>query len=88
MNVLLWLHSNSGRRWTKAEQDRMLFAAGQCSDLAAAKWLRANGAAWPHTFYSFSGRSAGGQPDVWPVATVQWALESGCSWGDWHCLTG
>jgi hypothetical protein len=70
LNVLQWLHSNSERRWTRAEQARMLFAAGQCSDSAAAKWLRANGAAWPQSFYT--GKT------MWPVATVQWALANGC----------
>jgi hypothetical protein len=77
LNVLQWLHSNSERLWTRAEQARMLFAAGQCSDLAAAKWLRANGAAWPESFYT--------DTTMWPVATVQWALANGCCWSRWKC---
>jgi hypothetical protein len=77
LNVLQWLHSNSERRWTKAEQARMLYNAGFCSDLAAAKWLQANGAAWPDSFYTDTA--------VWPVATVRWALANGCGWGRWDC---
>jgi hypothetical protein len=52
MNVLLWLHSNSERPWTDDEKNRILSAAGQGSDLTAAKWLRDSGAEWPNRFYN------------------------------------
>jgi hypothetical protein len=84
-SVLQWLHSNSERPWTAEEQSRMLFAAGHCSDLTAAKWLRANGAAWPGSFYDPWLDRAYDESFVWPAATVQWALDSGCKWGEWDC---
>jgi hypothetical protein len=85
MHVLQWLHCNSERPWTHDEQARMLSAAGMCSDLTAAKWLQANGAAWPDCFSDVWPDTSSGEPNPWPVATVQWALVSGCSWGHWEC---
>jgi hypothetical protein len=84
-HVLQWLQGNSERSWTAEEQTRMLFAAGHCSNLTAAKWLRAIGAEWPGNFYDPWLDRAYDESFVWPVATVQWAPDSGCDWGEWDC---
>jgi hypothetical protein len=85
-HVLQWLRSNCEYSWDYTDEARLLFTAGFCSDLTAAKWLRAIGADWPMSFYEFQSDVFDGEPHPWSVATAQWALDSGCSWGEWCCL--
>jgi hypothetical protein len=57
----------------------VLFVAGACSQLAAAQWLRAHGAAWPP---KLSIRTAGGQPGErtrWTEPMIEWARAEGCT---------
>jgi hypothetical protein len=81
---LEWLQQNSERPWTAAELTSMLDTAGKRGELVALRWLRNCGAEWPSNFYSFYSDSDEIE-DHWDEDAAIWALENGCTWGDWQC---
>jgi hypothetical protein len=78
--MLEWLQTVTAP-WSADSKTRMLTRAASTSSLAAAKWLRAQGAEWP----SKSGKSEGHRSPRWSLAAVQWAIASGSGWLDCHC---
>jgi hypothetical protein len=77
---LQWLRQADAAPWTPAVLCDMLFKAGTHNNLAAARWLRAQGAAWPDSFL-YNDRY--GRKACWPLMMMQWARASGCPWGLW-----
>jgi hypothetical protein len=70
--------------WTTAELSKLLVTAGQHDNIAAAIWLRAQGAQWPLSFASFNYSITTNDPSSrpwWSVRAMQWALANGCTWG-------
>jgi hypothetical protein len=56
----------------------MLNAAGSCSELTAAQWLRARGAAWPATLGYLEEVEGGLYEKPWSLPAVEWARHQGC----------
>jgi hypothetical protein len=52
----------------------LLLAAGACKELAAAQWLRAQGAAWPAVL-----RLGNNCTTAWSGAVLEWARAEGCT---------
>jgi hypothetical protein len=77
---LQWLRQADAAVWTPAVLSDMLCKAGTHSNIEAAEWLRAQGAAWPASFLC-SGEH--GKMVCWGVEMIQWALARGCLWGSW-----
>jgi hypothetical protein len=69
----------------------MLIRASWGDNLAAAKWLKAQGAGWPATFaghYTIAVANASRNEIIrqcWGLSTVQWAVASGSGWLNWRC---
>jgi hypothetical protein len=77
--LLEWLHTVT-EPWPAIHKSKMLARAGWNNHLAAAKWLRAQGAEWPPKFAGHSGDRG-----CWSLSTVQWAVASDSGWLDWRC---
>jgi hypothetical protein len=72
--MLRHLRDTAVGRWDPAAVTRLLFEAGQHGHLAAAQWLYALGGALPTQLWDAY--------NCWPhLCTLQWAIESGASWG-------
>jgi hypothetical protein len=83
--ILQWLVERDGAVWSTATLSHLLNIAGQHGHLAAAQWLRTQGAEWPSRLLCH-------QPDFphaaskyryWSLNTMQLARANGCPWGRW-----
>jgi hypothetical protein len=73
--------------WTDSLKQEMLDRAAWFNNLAAAEWLRAQGALWPVKFagqYYGDGSETCSQ-QCWSLSAVQWAVARGSGWLDWCC---
>eukprot|EP00953_Heterococcus_sp_UTEX-ZZ885_P003353 2338-Heterococcus_DN1.PRE.8 len=81
--MLQWLVSVT-KPWSQSTKTAMLDIAASFDKLSAAKWLRANGAAWPnafateHDYYRTT-------KECWSLSAVQCAMACGSGWLDWKC---
>jgi hypothetical protein len=83
--MLQWLATVT-EPWPQEDKTEMLEGAVNCDRLAAAKWLRALGAAWPHSFASdFESTWDGTVQQCWSLSAIQWALAAGSGWREWKC---
>jgi hypothetical protein len=85
-DILAWVRSLAGVRWYAGFLNDSLVEAGRAGSVAAAAWLRTQGAEWPASFVTWGRFSMPqGSYVCWRWNTVKWALANGCTWGDWEC---
>jgi hypothetical protein len=82
--MLEWLATVT-KVWSQHIMAKMLAAAASCDKLGAAKWLRANGAAWPNAFASIRVGYFDDPAECWSLSAVQWAIAAGSGWLNWKC---
>eukprot|EP00953_Heterococcus_sp_UTEX-ZZ885_P003350 2338-Heterococcus_DN1.PRE.5 len=82
--MIVWLKSVT-EPWSKGTLVSMLIEAASCDKLAAAQWLRANGAAWPTKFASEYTTNAKTSKQCWSLSVLQWAIASSSGWLNWKC---
>jgi hypothetical protein len=84
--VLAWLHTVTPP-WSADVKTTMLNRAGWCDELAAAEWLRAQGAEWPQAFAGICAcfGSTATLTQCWSLSAAQWAIGSGSGWLNWKC---
>jgi hypothetical protein len=84
VDVLMWLQQVTAS-WADELKRTKLFEASWQNMWEAAKWLRQQGADWPSSFYGtvVVGRDKG--QVCWTAPIVKWALDNGCTWGEWQC---
>jgi hypothetical protein len=63
----------------------MLFDAGWQNRLSTVKWLHQQGAEWPSSFSAAAVVNSNHTQVCWTMPVVKWALNNGCTWGDWQC---
>jgi hypothetical protein len=68
---LLQLLCEQGLLGSTAQLTKLLRTAASNSNLAAAKWLRQQGAAWPAKLVNDNGKA-------WPGESLAWARAQGC----------
>jgi hypothetical protein len=84
VDVLQYLHEQLPPATVLAYSSALLNAAGSNKALAAAQWLRQQGADWPAVL-SFEDTTGGGDEGeavvtrVWEGAALAWAREQGCA---------
>jgi hypothetical protein len=82
--TLQWLANRDAAVLSTAVLTRLLDIAGQHGNLAAAQWLRAQGAEWPTAFVRCDWQQIGYyKTSYWQLNTMQWARANGCPWGAW-----
>jgi hypothetical protein len=84
VDMLLWLQEVTAP-WSTQLKREMLFSAGWSNQLAAAQWLRQRGADWPSSFLGTAVVKKDQVKVCWTLHVVRWALDNGCTWGDWQC---
>jgi hypothetical protein len=67
LDVLTYLQQQDDIDWNAAALTDMLNAAGACNKLAAAQWLRGEGAEWPPVL------------EQWHEQMIAWARSGGCT---------
>jgi hypothetical protein len=82
--VLGWLSTVTEPLLLNEMQD-LLADAGSVSNIAAAQWLRARGAAWPKSFNPSIQCDGMLFRVCWDIPAVEWALACGSGWRDWKC---
>jgi hypothetical protein len=84
--LLDWLLTVTNR-WSEQTLQYMLEYAGWCSKLAAAQWLREQGAQWPHAFSGeiIDGATGSATRRCWSLPALQWAIKSDSGWRAWQC---
>eukprot|EP00953_Heterococcus_sp_UTEX-ZZ885_P008387 5034-Heterococcus_DN1.PRE.2 len=68
--------------WDQAAMTSYLITACKMGHVDVVKWFREQGAEWPDQLWT-----ADTCPIVtycWPLPTLQYAIESNCSWGNWQ----
>jgi hypothetical protein len=81
IDMLIWLQQLTAP--PDGLKREMLAEAGWGNKLDAVKWLRQQGASWPSSFCDLL--DSKGAQVCWTVRVVRWALDSGCTWGEWQC---
>eukprot|EP00953_Heterococcus_sp_UTEX-ZZ885_P009067 5383-Heterococcus_DN1.PRE.3 len=84
VDMLNWLQQVTAP-WSDELKREMLFSAGWNNQLAAAQWLRQQSADWPSCFYGTAVVRKEEVKVCWTVRVVRWALNNGCTWGEWQC---
>jgi hypothetical protein len=73
VDMLIWLQQVTAP-WSDELKREMLFRAGWSNRLAAAQWLRQQGADWPASFCNTAAIDSTSRPVCWTVRVVRWAL--------------
>jgi hypothetical protein len=68
--------------WPAEQMSDMMSNAGSYSDLDTVKWWRAQGAAWPTSFYNTKDSPCA---NCWSLRCVRWAIANGSTWLEWRC---
>ncbi|KAG5184144.1 hypothetical protein JKP88DRAFT_245008 [Tribonema minus] len=78
--LLTWLQARGeGGSWSRDALGAMLWRACFMNHLAAAKWLRDQGAPWPSSLLKVQKQGAA----CWRLSVLQWAISNGCPWSNW-----
>jgi hypothetical protein len=85
VDMLICLQQVTAAAWSHKLKRDMLFEAGWKNMGAAVQWLRQQGASWPNRFYARVVTSKEQRRVCWTARIVKWALDNGCTWGDWQC---
>eukprot|EP00953_Heterococcus_sp_UTEX-ZZ885_P008717 5191-Heterococcus_DN1.PRE.1 len=72
-------------QWSYKHLQRLLYVAGRFDHMKSANWLHSIDAPWPDSFYLASDEGFRVVSECWHPDVVLWALNHGCSWGDWQC---
>jgi hypothetical protein len=72
-------------QWSYKHLQRLLYVAGKFDHMKSANWLHSIDAPWPDSFYLVSVDGFRAASECWHPDVVLWALDHGCSWGDWQC---
>jgi hypothetical protein len=69
---------SEGVEWNAKLMTDMLNNAGASNKLAAAKWLRQQGAEWPDRLHD-SDYAYSSNKGIWSGEVLQWARDEGCT---------
>jgi hypothetical protein len=67
--------------WSQAHLNKLLALAGAHGHVDMVHWLREQGAEWPEKLWGVM--SYTNKAYTWHLAALQYAIQHGCSWGDW-----
>jgi hypothetical protein len=84
-HILPWLF-NTVDQWSQGGKGKLLLEAGVAHDVGALELLLSKGAEWPSSFFGELQPASGKTFDAcWRYEVIAWALNKGCTWGEWSC---